>query len=300
MIRHLLGIRDFSREEIEAILKSAEELRGKREPILKDRIMAALFFEASTRTRFSFESAMLRLGGGILSTENGLQSSSAVKGETLEDTARIVSGYADIIVVRHPEEGAAKRVAAYSRVPVINAGDGGSEHPTQTLTDLSTIMRERGSIDGLSVAFVGDLKNGRTVKSLLRSLALFRDVQVTLVSPVGLQLPEAIMSELSGSLHLSVVSDLLPVISLVDVIYQTRIQKERFTDPGEYEKYKSCYRIDRELAQKMKRESLLMHPLPRIDEIAPDVDDLPQAAYFRQAENGVSVRMALLHFLLAQ
>ncbi len=298
MIRHLLGIRDFSREEMEAILKRAEELRGKREPILRDRIMAALFFEASTRTRFSFESAMFRLGGNVLSTENGLQNSSAAKGETLEDTARIVSSYADIIVVRHPEEGATARVARGSRVPVVNAGDGGGEHPTQTLTDLLTIMRERGSIDGLSVAFVGDLKNGRTVKSLLRALAVFRDVRATLVAPLGLQLPEALVSELSGSLHLSMVTDLEPVISAVDVVYQTRIQKERFTDPLEYEKYKSCYRIDRELAEKMKKGSLLMHPLPRIDEIAPDVDDLPQAAYFRQAENGVAVRMALLEFLL--
>lgn len=298
-MRHLIHSRDISRSDIEELFRSADELRLSREESLKGRILACLFFEPSTRTRFSFESAMHRLGGSVIGAENAREFSSASKGETIEDMMRVVSLYADGIVIRHHEEGTAARAAHASQVPVINAGDGIGQHPTQALLDLYTIWRERGSIDSLQITIVGDLKNGRTVKSLLWALSQFSNISVTLVSPSGLYLPEQVRTELrKTSLVIEETEALDPHFQTADVVYQTRIQKERFADQNEYERYKSCYCIDKAGAMKMKATSLLLHPLPRVDEISADVDDLAHAAYFRQAENGLFMRMAILKHLL--
>ena len=261
--------------------------------------MASLFYEPSTRTRFSFESAMLRLGGGVISTENAAEFSSAAKGETLEDSIRVTSGYADVIVMRHPEKGAAARAAAASSVSVVNAGDGPGQHPTQALLDLYTIERELGQVDGITLAFAGDLKHGRTVRSLAYLLGKYRNVRAIFVSPPELAVCPDILAYLDrhGVAH-EETSDLRAAATRADVLYQTRIQKERFGDPAEYERLKGCYRVDAALVASMKPGAIVMHPLPRVGEIAPEVDALPQAAYFRQARYGLSVRMALLEWVL--
>jgi aspartate carbamoyltransferase catalytic subunit len=262
--------------------------------------MAALFYEPSTRTRLSFEAAMLRLGGRTMGTDNAREFSSAAKGETLEDTIRIVSGYADLIVLRHNEEGAAKRAAAVSSVPVINAGDGPGQHPTQALLDLYTIRDELGHIDGVRIAMVGDLANGRTVRSLAYLLSKFRDIRICFVAPPQVAMRDDIKEHLDEH-HVQWVEsqDLDPVLPQVDVIYQTRIQKERFSDEASYLALKGVYRIDASTLARMKKEAIVMHPLPRVDEIAPEVDADPRAAYFRQARNGLYIRMALLDKVLA-
>jgi len=262
--------------------------------------MAALFYEPSTRTRLSFEAAMLRLGGDTMGTDNAREFSSAAKGETLEDTIRIVSGYADVIVLRHNEQGAARRAAAVSLVPVINAGDGPGQHPTQALLDLYTIRDELGHIDGIRIAMVGDLANGRTVRSLTYLLSKFRDIRICFVAPAQVAMREDIKEHLDEH-HVPWVEtqDLDQVLPQVDVIYQTRIQKERFSDEASYLALKGVYRIDASTLAQMKKEAIVMHPLPRVDEIAPEVDADPRAAYFRQARNGLYIRMALLDKLLA-
>jgi aspartate carbamoyltransferase catalytic subunit len=266
----------------------------------QNRIMATLFYEPSTRTRFSFETAMHRLGGYVISTENAGEFSSAAKGETLEDTIRILNGYVDVIVIRHKEVGSARRAAAVSRVPVINAGDGAGQHPTQALLDLYTIRKEIGRIDGLRIAMVGDLAQGRTVRSLTYLLSKFKDVNLFFVAPPLLKMKEDILDHLRER-HVNFVEEtsLDNVLPEVDVVYQTRIQKERFGDRIEdYEKCRGIYVLTRESLKLMKSKSLIMHPLPRLDEIAMEVDEDPRAGYFRQAQNGLYVRMALLTMVL--
>lgn len=302
-LRHVIESQQFSRHLLEDIFARAEEI--KREPHhfigrLAGQVMAALFYEPSTRTRLSFEAAMLRLGGQAIGTDNAREFSSAAKGETLEDTIRIVSGYADVIVLRHNEEGAARRAAAVSPVPVINAGDGPGQHPTQALLDLYTIRTELGKIDGVKVAMVGDLANGRTVRSLAYLLSKFRDVKIWFVAPPQVAMREDLKNHLDEHRVPWVeTQDLESVLPEVDVVYQTRIQKERFADAEAYNAVKGMYRIDKGSLALMRKYAVLMHPLPRVDEIAPEVDDDPRAAYFRQARNGLHIRMALLDRLLS-
>lgn len=264
-------------------------------------IMATLFYEPSTRTRFSFETAMHRLGGRVISTENAAEFSSVSKGETLEDTIRIMNGYADVIVMRHHEVGSAQRAAAVSRVPVINAGDGVGQHPTQALLDLYTIRKEVGRIDGLRVAMVGDLAQGRTARSLAYLLSKFRDIQMHFVAPPLLKMKEDILEHLrEKKVWFIEETSLEKVLPEVDVVYQTRIQRERFGDrTADYEKCRGVYVISKESLRLMKPSAIVMHPLPRLDEITMDVDQDPRAAYFRQAQNGLYVRMALLSMVLS-
>ncbi len=265
-----------------------------------NRIMATLFYEPSTRTRFSFETAMHRLGGRVISTENAAEFSSVAKGETLEDTIRIMNGYVDVIVLRHYEEGAAKRAAAVSRIPVINAGDGIGQHPTQALLDLYTIRKEIGTIDGLRIAMIGDLAQGRTVRSLAYLLSKFQDIKMYFVAPPALKMKDDILSHLREcKIWYTEETNLEKVLPEVRVIYQTRIQKERFGgNIAEYEKYRGVYILNKESLRLMRPDAMVMHPLPRLDEITMDVDQDPRAAYFRQAQNGLYVRMALLTMVL--
>jgi aspartate carbamoyltransferase catalytic subunit len=302
-MRHVIESQQFSRTILEDLFARSEEM--KREPHhfmgrLAGQVMAALFYEPSTRTRLSFEAAMLRLGGEAMGTDNAREFSSAAKGETLEDTIRIVSGYADVIVLRHNEEGAARRAAAVSSVPVINAGDGPGQHPTQALLDLYTIRDELSRIDGVRVAMVGDLANGRTVRSLAYLLSKFKDIKLWFVAPPQVAMRDDLKSHLDEH-HVPWVEtqDLESVLPEVDVVYMTRIQKERFSDPETYNAVKGVYRIDKSSLALMRKYAILMHPLPRVDEIATEVDDDPRAAYFRQARNGLHIRMALLDRLLA-
>ncbi len=263
------------------------------------RIMSSLFYEPSTRTRFSFETAMHRLGGCVISTENAAEFSSVAKGETLEDTIRILNGYVDVIVLRHHEEGAARRASAVSRVPIINAGDGVGQHPTQALLDLYTIGKEVGSIDGLTIAMVGDLAQGRTVRSLAYLLAKFHDIKIYFVSPPALRMKDDILSYLrKHDVAYRDEADLEKVLPEVRVVYQTRIQKERFGNPADYAKYRGVYILGRESLRRLRPDAIIMHPLPRLDEITREVDEDARAAYFRQAQNGLYVRMALLSLVL--
>ena len=301
-LRHVIESQQFSRAVLEDLFARTVEI--KREPHhfigrLAGQVMAALFYEPSTRTRFSFEAAMLRLGGQTMGTDNAREFSSAAKGETLEDSIRIVSGYADVIVLRHNEEGAAKRAAAVSSVPIINAGDGPGQHPTQALLDLYTIHDELGRIDGVRVAMVGDLANGRTVRSLTYLLSKFKDIKVWFVAPPQVAMRPDLKTHLDEH-HIpwTETQDLESVLPNVDVVYMTRIQKERFTDPEAFNAVKGIYRIDKEAMARMRKYAILMHPLPRVDEIASEVDGDPRSAYFRQARNGLHVRMALLDRLL--
>jgi aspartate carbamoyltransferase catalytic subunit len=301
-LRHIVESQQFSRALLEELFMRADEMKSQPHLFsgrLNGRLMAALFYEPSTRTRLSFEAAMLRLGGRTFGTDNAREFSSASKGETLEDTIRIVSGYADVIVLRHYEEGAAKRAAAASTVPVINAGDGKGQHPTQALLDLYTIRDEIGRIDGIRIAMVGDLANGRTVRSLTYLLSKFRDIGITFVAPLQVAMRDDIKAHLDEH-HVpwSETQDLDAILPQVDVVYQTRIQKERFTDEAAYQAVKGVYRIDNKALALMRKDAIVMHPLPRVDEIAPEVDADPRAAYFRQARNGLFIRMALLERLL--
>lgn len=300
--QHIISASQFDRQAIERLFLIADQF-GRAIPsvqqLLAGRIMGTLFYEPSTRTRLSFESAMLRLGGQVISTENAREVSSAVKGETLEDTIRIVEGYADVIVLRHYEEGAALRAASVSSVPIINAGDGPGEHPTQALLDLYTIQKELGSIDGKKVALVGDLAYGRTVHSLARLLTLYRDVELYLVAPDVIPMHPTVLDELKEKgVRYYETNDLQSVAKQADVLYQTRIQKERFPDKQLYRQVYGLYTITPELLEAMKQHSIIMHPLPRAGEIDAAVDEDPRAAYFRQARHGVAIRMALLALCL--
>jgi aspartate carbamoyltransferase catalytic subunit len=298
----IVSIRDFSKEQILEILDLAEKMipyaKGEKfTKALEGRLLANLFFEPSTRTRLSFESAMLRLGGKVLEIGH-ISTTSIVKGETLADTVRMFEYYADVIVLRHPHEGASRLAAHFSSRPVINAGDGAGQHPTQTLLDLFTIRREKGDLKGLRAAIIGDLKYGRTVHSLAEALAMF-GVELTFVAPEQLQMPKETINEVrSRGIEPEISYDLENVISNIDVLYVTRIQKERFPDPEEYIKVAGSYRVDKALLREAKKELIVMHPLPRVDEIAPEVDYTPHSKYFQQAFNGLPVRMALLLLLL--
>jgi aspartate carbamoyltransferase catalytic subunit len=302
-LRHVIESQQFPRALLEELFARADEMKAEPHHFigrLAGQVMAALFYEPSTRTRLSFEAAMLRLGGSTMGTDNAREFSSAAKGETLEDTIRIVSGYADVIVIRHNEEGAARRAAAVSSVPIINAGDGPGQHPTQALLDLYTIRDELSRIDGVHVAMVGDLANGRTVRSLTYLLSKFKDVKMWFVAPPQVAMRDDLKAHLDEH-HIPWVEtqDLAAVLPQVDVVYMTRIQKERFTDPEAYKAVKGVYRIDKDAMAAMRKYAILMHPLPRVDEIAPEVDDDDRAAYFRQARNGLHVRMALLDRILS-
>lgn len=299
----ILTADQFDQEAIRQVLELAREMEEavRKKKVLKDlrgRIMATLFFEPSTRTRTSFEAAMLRLGGQVISTQS-MEFSSIKKGETLEDTIKIVGQYCDLIVIRHPEKGSAKRAAEATDIPVINAGDGPGDHPTQALLDLCTIKKEKGRLDDLTVAFVGDLKYGRTVHSLAKVLAQFR-IKFIFVSPPELKMPEEDKVFLrSRGIEFQETEDLEAVISQTEVLYVTRIQKERFKDFKEYERLKGSYVINNQLLKSAKEDLAILHPLPRIDEIAVEVDkDIRRASYFRQAENGLFVRMALIKLIL--
>ncbi len=297
--RDVLTAAQFSREQIERLFERADDFalrleRGERLRLLDGQLLATVFYEPSTRTRLSFEAAMQRLGGGVLSVAEAKSASSAAKGETLSDTIRTIANYADAIVLRHPQVGAAKLAASVSDVPILNAGDGNGEHPTQALLDLYTMRRERQAIDGLSIALVGDLRNGRTVHSLARALSMFQ-VDFSFVSPAALSMPTAVTDYLrEREFGVEETNDLATALQKADVVYMTRVQKERFEDPAQYEKLKDFFILNRELVEHARKDVLVMHPLPRVDEIATDVDSLPNAAYFRQAKNGVYIRMALL------
>lgn len=297
-MRHVIESQQFDRKMISKIFSIADVLGKKKDASLKGKIMASLFYEPSTRTRFSFESAMLRLGGSVITTENAKEFSSVSKGETLEDSIRVINNYVDVIVLRHDEEGSAERASLVSEVPVINAGDGTGQHPTQALLDLYTIKKELKKIDGVSIAFIGDLKHGRTIRSLAYLLGKYRGVQIFFVSPKALRVGEDIKNYLKKyNVSFMEAEDLNAVVHKVDVLYQTRIQKERFKNDAEYKKYKGCYRIDANLVKKMKAGSIIMHPLPRVDEISPEIDTSPQAVYFKQARYGLLIRMALLKYI---
>jgi len=305
-LHHVIEAQQFDVPTLQHLFQAAEQMEQvvARGGITDyhNRIMATLFYEPSTRTRFSFETAMHRLGGHVISTENAAEFSSVAKGETLEDTIHILNGYADVIVIRHKEVGSARRAAAVSRVPIINAGDGAGQHPTQALLDLYTIRKEIGSIDGLRIAMVGDLANGRTVRSLAYLLSKFRDVKVYFVAPPLLKMKEDILEHLrEHKVWFTEESALDKVLPEVDVVYQTRVQKERFGDRiADYEKCQGVYVIGSDALRLMKPKSIIMHPLPRLDEITMEVDADPRAAYFRQAQNGLYVRMALLTMVLGK
>ncbi|MFA7309905.1 MAG: aspartate carbamoyltransferase [Candidatus Paceibacterota bacterium] len=298
-MHHLLETQQFDRASLKRVFKLATSLENTRNDSLHGKILATLFYEPSTRTRFSFESAMMRLGGQVLTAENAGEVSSAVKGETLEDTTRVMNHYADAIVIRSPEAGAAERAASVSEVPIINAGDGAGQHPTQALLDLYTIERELGHVDGVHVAIVGDLRYGRAARSLAYLLSKYDDVNLTLVSSPELRMGDDIKAHLNEH-HVSYAEteSLKDAMREADVIYQTRVQKERFPSKEEYERFKGGYIIDRSMADSMKEGGIIIHPLPRVGEIMPEVDDSPHAVYFKQVGYGLIVRMALLATLL--
>lgn len=297
--RDIISIKDFSREEISYIFKiakSMEPLASKGSNILKGKILATLFFEPSTRTRLSFESAMHKLGGSTIGFAEA-EIASVKKGENLADTIRTVDNYADVIALRHPLEGAARLAAEFSKVPILNGGSGAEEHPTQALLDVYTMNKEKGKIDGLKIAFVGDLRYGRTVHSLAYALSLY-NVELYLVSPESLKMRREVLQAIKERIQVIERTNLEKIIPLVDVLYVTRIQKERFPDPAEYAKVKGSFKLDLQALTDAKKDLTILHPLPRIDEIAPEVDNTPYARYFQQVRNGIVMRMALLALIL--
>ena len=298
MLQHLVETQQFTRERLKKLFQLATSLENTREETLHGKILASVFYEPSTRTRFSFESAMYRLGGHVMTTENARDFSSAAKGETLEDSIRVMSYYADVIVLRHPEIGAAERAATVSSVPIINAGDGAGQHPTQALLDLYTIERELGRIDGIHVVIVGDMRHYRSARSLAYLLSKYKNVKITGVTAPELTISDELRAHLSeNNIEYAETASLDEAMREADVIYQTRIQKERLT-PEAYERTKGKYVIDRPLADSMKEGAVIIHPLPRVGEIMPEVDDSPHAVYFKQVGYGLIVRMALLKTLL--
>lgn len=296
--RDLISINDFSKEEYIKILDIAEEFEKEpHQSILNDKVIATLFFEPSTRTRLSFESAANQLGARIIGFSD-VSSSSLTKGETLKDTIMMVSGYADLIVMRHPREGSARYASEVSSVPVINAGDGANQHPTQCLLDLYSIRKTQGTLDNLQVAFVGDLKYGRTVHSLTNALCNF-NATFHLVSPIELKLPSYVKQDIKDrKLEYHQYTDLNEVLPKADIIYMTRVQRERFVDPMEYENVKNSYILNKSMLDNCKDNMKILHPLPRVNEICSDVDDTKFAYYFQQAKNGVYVREALMATIL--
>ena len=301
-MRHLIDPLDFTREETLRLLDLADRIHddpAAYQEVAARKRLASLFYEPSTRTRLSFESAMLNLGGQVIGFPDG-GVSSASKGETVADTIRIVSCYANIAAMRHPKEGAPLRASRYSRIPVINAGDGGHSHPTQTLLDMMTIRRRKGRLDGLTIGFCGDLKFGRTVHSLIKSLARWDHMRFVLISPDELRLPDYIISEVLDARGIPYVEtrDLEKSLPELDILYMTRVQRERFFNEEDYIRLKNSYVLTRAKLAAAPADMAVLHPLPRVNEITLDVDDDPRAAYFEQAQNGVYMRMALIMTLL--
>ena len=301
-MRHLIDPLDFSVEEIDALLDLAGEIernRGRYSHLCDGKTLATLFYEPSTRTRLSFEAAMLNLGGRVLGFASA-DSSSAAKGESISDTIRVVSCYADICAIRHPKEGAPKVASQFSGIPVINAGDGGHQHPTQTLTDLLTIRSLKGRLGDLTIGLCGDLKFGRTVHSLIKSLSRYQGIRFALISPDELRLPDYIRKEVLDreGIPYEEVSDLEDVMGKLDILYMTRVQRERFFNEEDYVRLKDCYILTSKKMAAAKPDMAVLHPLPRVNEIATEVDSDPRAAYFKQAQYGVYVRMALIATLL--
>lgn len=296
--RHVISIADLTRHDLETVIATAQQL--KREPrtdLLKDKVVASCFFEASTRTRLSFETAVQRLGGTVIGFDDGGNTSLAKKGETMADSVRIITSYVDAFVMRHPKDGAARLASENSSVPVINGGDGSNQHPSQTLLDLFTIHETQGKLDGLTLAFVGDLKYGRTVHSLAQALALF-NCKFYFIAPEALAMPDYICEQLDAhGIEYQLVTSIEEVVPELDILYMTRVQKERF-DETEFQHLKSKYKLDASMLEGAKPNLKVLHPLPRIDEIATDVDATPHAYYFQQAQNGVFARQALLALVL--
>lgn len=302
MIRHLIDPLDFSVEEIEGLLALAADIAADRQKyaeVCHGKKLATLFYEPSTRTRLSFEAAMLNLGGSVLGFATA-DSSSATKGESVADTIRVISCYADICAMRHPKEGAPLRAARYSGIPVINAGDGGHQHPTQTLTDLLTIRHRKGRLENLTIGLCGDLKFGRTVHSLIKSLARYEGIRFVLISPEELRVPDYVIQEILTPNHIPFeeVASLEESMPKLDILYMTRVQKERFFNEEDYIRLKDTYILTPEKMKLGKPDMAVLHPLPRVNEITLEVDDDPRAAYFEQVQNGVYVRMALIMTLL--
>ena len=301
-MRHLIDPLDFTKEETQKLLDLADRIHDDPEAyqdVADHKRLATLFYEPSTRTRLSFESAMLRLGGKVLGfPDAGV--SSASKGETVADTIRIISCYADIAAMRHPKEGAPLRASLYSKIPVINAGDGGHSHPTQTLLDMMTIRRRKGRLDNLTIGFCGDLKFGRTVHSLIKSLARYDNVKFVLISPEELRVPDYIINEVLEPLGIPYIEtrNLEGALPDLDILYMTRVQRERFFNEEDYIRLRDSYILTAEKLNLAPADMAVLHPLPRVNEITLDVDDDPRAAYFEQAQNGVYVRMALIMTLL--
>ena len=301
-MNHLIDILELSEQEIDRLIETAEDIIARPEQYseaCRGKKLATLFFEPSTRTRLSFEAAMYELGGNVLGFSEA-QSSSASKGESVADTVRVVGCYADIIAMRHPKEGAPYVASQAATIPVINAGDGGHNHPTQTLADLLTISREMGRLDNLTIGLCGDLKYGRTVHSLIEAMSRYKGIQFVLISPEELKIPGFIRYNVfeNQGIPYTEVSSLEEAMPKLDVLYMTRIQRERFDDPWEYERLKDSYVLDTEKMKLAKGKMCVLHPLPRVNEISVKVDDDPRAAYFRQALNGKYMRMALILKLL--
>ncbi|EGU34755.1 aspartate carbamoyltransferase [Vibrio scophthalmi] len=300
--KHIISIPELSRAELELIVQTAGQLKAEPNPdLIKNKVVASCFFEPSTRTRLSFETAIQRVGGDVIGFDNAGNTSLANKGETLADSIQVISTYVDAFVMRHPREGAARLAAEFSNgVPIINAGDGANQHPTQTLLDLYTIAETQGRLDNLNVAFVGDLKYGRTVHSLTQALAKFNNIRFFFVAPDALAMPDYICEELDeAGIQYSLHTDMESVIPELDILYMTRVQKERF-DASEYVHIKSAYILTAALLEGARENLKVLHPLPRVDEITTDVDKTPHAYYFQQAENGVYARQALLALVLNQ
>ncbi|MGD0175374.1 MAG: aspartate carbamoyltransferase [Candidatus Bathyarchaeia archaeon] len=301
--RDFLSIDDVSRKDMDSIFRIARRFesvaRAKdKTRVLEGKILANLFFEPSTRTRMSFESAIQRLGGGFIDL-GMVEATSLAKGETFEDTIRVIDNYVDLLVIRHSQEGKPKQAAAIASAPVINAGDGTNEHPTQAVLDLYTIFREKGKIDGLNVTFLGDCKHARSFKSLALGLTRFNNVRVKFVSPPGLEMHQGIINELQRrGLEVEQSSDVRSAVADADVLRVVRVMKERFSDQDEYERLRSSYVVDLKLLTHCKKDMIILHGLPRIDELATEVDSTPHAVYFKQVFYGLCTRMALLYMIL--
>ena len=298
--KHIISIPELSRAELELIVQTAGQLKAEPNPdLIKNKVVASCFFEPSTRTRLSFETAIQRIGGNVIGFDNSGNTSLAKKGETLADSVQVISSYVDALVMRHPKEGAPRLASEFSNgVPIINAGDGANQHPTQTLLDLYTIAETQGRLDNINIAFVGDLKYGRTVHSLTQALAKFDHVRFFFVAPEALAMPDYICEELDeAGIQYSLHTDMESVIPELDILYMTRVQKERF-DESEYAHIKSAYILTAALLEGARDNLKVLHPLPRVDEITNDVDKTQYAYYFQQAENGVYARQALLALVL--
>lgn len=301
-MKHLIDIKDLSVEEIDKMIEVAKDIIANKEKYshkCNGKILATLFFEPSTRTRLSFESAMLNLGGEVLGFSEAA-SSSVSKGETVADTTRVVGVYSDIIAMRHPKEGAPLVASEKSTVPIINAGDGGHNHPTQTLTDLLTIKCEKGRLDNLTIGLCGDLKFGRTVHSLITAMSRYKNIKFVLISPKKLEIPEYVKKDVLGKNNIEYIEtkDIEEYMDRLDVLYMTRVQKERFFNEEDYIRLKDYYILNKEKLERAKKDLCIMHPLPRVNEISTDVDDDSRACYFKQAEYGKFIRMALILKLL--